>query len=131
MNNWRVIGYICIVVGFIAFIIGLIMLTILRANPALGFLGTETYQSMIINGVAPWIITSVVLFVISGLGFYYGRTNKQTKKLTKDNPLDSNILERINRLETVIDNNFAVVDRRLDKIEQTNSQNTLLKAKQE
>jgi len=47
---------------------------------------------------------------------------------------EKDLLERLDRLEDVVDNNFTVINKRLDRIEEKESmtsQNTIIKAKRE
>ncbi len=88
---------------------------------------------MLLGVIAPWVIVASVSFVIGGVGLYAGRSNALDKVPQKRN-IQSEVFERLGRLETIVDNNFEIVTKRVDKLEEQQklaSQNTLIRAKKD
>lgn len=54
------------------------------------------------------------MFAIAGTGFYLGRNTKSAKISSYKTSLN----ERLAKLEDTVDNNFDLVSRRIDKIEE-------------
>jgi CHASE3 domain sensor protein len=154
MNNWKALGYIFLGFGVLAFIVAIIVgYTMANANPfpKSSTLYSQVGQALFMNSFAPYAVIGLCLFVIAGVGLYAGRNkviesqeqasqdytiqNKvPSYKTTSYETNESNLFERLNRLENIVDNNFDVITKRLDKIEEQQklaSQNTLIKAKQE
>jgi len=81
--------------------------------------------------ITPWVFISSLCFIIGGVGLHFGREKNPEIMMKEGNDI-SNIVERINRLESIMDNNFEVINNRIHSIEEQQklaSQNTLIKAK--
>ena len=135
MNNWKAIGYICLGVGSVILIYALFsffsVFTPLRQNPYLA----QTATSTALATATPPLILGSIMYVIGGVGLYMGRDNV-TKSIISNstNVTKSDFLDRLNRLEGIVDNNFNVITKRLNEIEEKQnmfSQNTIIKAKRE
>ncbi len=148
MNNWKALGYIFLGFGVLAFIVAITTgYTAANANPIINSIDPQAGQALFMNSFAPYAVIGLCFFVIAGVGLYTGRNKiiEPQEQTTIQNKLPSynttsyqtnelNLLERLNRLENIVDNNFDVITKRLDKIAEQQklaSQNTLIKAKQE
>lgn len=133
MNNWQAVGYIFVGFGVVLFSFA-ILDGYFVASPLIGIL-PQLAQAAFIAFITPWIVLACLSFVVGAVGLYVGR-NRMNSKVTAKNTLlgEPNLLERINRLEAVVDNNFVVITKRFDEIEEQQklvSKNTLIKAKKE
>jgi len=117
MNTWKVIGYIFAGLGtlffFYAFLVGLED----TINPSTAMLfgssdsSMESFFSLFLSAIAPWVGLASVMFVLGGIGLYAGR-NKHPIKPSND---QDTINARIDRLEKLVDRNFEVISKRLDE----------------
>lgn len=133
MNNWQAVGYIFVGFGMVLFIFA-ILAGYFVASPFREIL-PQLAQATFIAFITPWIVLACLSFVVGFVGLFVGR-NRMDSKVTAKNTLlgEPNLLERINRLEAVVDNNFAVIAKRFDEIEEQQklvSKSTLIKAKKE
>jgi hypothetical protein len=84
---------------------------------------------------APWWVLSAICYVIGTVGYYAGQENVAALgavKLKIGTP--DSIMQRIDRLENIVDKNFGVVTARLDELEETQklaAQNTIVKARKD
>ena len=135
MNNWTVVSYIFLGFGSVllvlaAFIFSNIYLPY-SANPLLA----PVAGSVALSASAPWIVLTACAYVVGGVGYYAGQDYVEESSDSEEaSERASPLLDRIDRLEGIVDNNFIVITKRLDKIEETqkmSSQNTIVKAKKE
>jgi hypothetical protein len=141
---WRVIGYISCGLGMVSLMLTFVTILAVRSNPAVQ-LDPQLYPSVVLAAITPWIIGASIEFIIGAVGLYFGGNKQNNNKIQNKLPSyptnetsyetnETNLLERLNRLEEVVDNNFNVISKRLDSIEKKQklaSQNTLIKAKKE
>lgn len=130
MKVWRPIGYIFVSSGiflllFFTIIDNILVYPLNQINP-------ELAQTTFFALLMPWIVVSSLCFIIGLVGLYAGRG--ETVLTTEEVNQISDMKERINRLESIVDNNFIVIKNGLDKIEEQqklSSQNSLIKAKKD
>jgi len=134
MQNWRILFNIFLILGAIVLLFG-------------AFVFIDTYHTVSINPYLPgqvafttaldqasdYFLLSAVGFV-SGVVIYYFEHSKEEDiaNSSSEDMTEEDILDRIDRLEDVVDNNFTVITKRLDRIEERQtmlSENTLIKAK--
>jgi hypothetical protein len=130
----RAIGYIFCGFGLVFLILILVTTLEMRNNPLVQ-LYPELYNTLLLASIEPWVIMASLSFVVGAVGLYIGRNKAiPSYKIATHQTNETNLLERLNRLEEVIDNNFSFISKRLDSIEEKQklaSQNTLIKAKEE
>ena len=134
----RIIGYVFVALGIISIIVMLVIGFSVRSNPILQT-NPQLFQGLFLTAITPFIIGAVIMFIIGVAGLYAGKTKSIPKNdsIRSDSSYqknESNLLERLSRLENIVDNNFDVMIKRLDKIEEQQkiaSQNTIIKAKKE
>jgi hypothetical protein len=145
MNTWRAIGYIFSGIGIIFLIYTLYLtLTFKEVTTYVSYLdqyvpglsqAVQGYnQTLLLGVIAPWVIIAAISFVIGGVGLFAGRNNSTNRKPLNQNIQSEVLLERLGRLETIVDNNFEIVTKRVDKLEEQQklaSQNTLIRAKKD
>ena len=125
MKVWKVIGYIFACLGTLFFVYGFFVAFTDIINPATAMLmgssgpSMESFFSLFLSAIAPWVILASVMFVIGGVGLYAGR-NRKTVKLSTD---QEDINARLDRLEKTIETNFEVFSKRLDVIEEQQKRN--------
>ena len=135
MNNWKAVGYIFLGCGSVILIYALFsffsILATLRQNPYLAQTATPTALAT----AAPFLILASCIYIIGGVGLYMGRDNTAISiDSNSEKVMEGDLLDRLNRLEGIVDNNFNVITKRLDEIEEKQnmvSQNTIIKAKRE
>src|SRR5665647_715393 len=119
MKALKIIGYIFVFLGTLCFIYGFFVGLTETINPSALFLGSsgssiDSFFSLFLNAIAPWMVLASALFIIGGVGLFFGR-NKNKVKLLDD---QENINARFDRLERTIDRNFQTISMRLDEIEE-------------
>jgi hypothetical protein len=127
----RAIGYISCGIGLVFLILILVIALEVTDNPLVQ-LSPELLYTVLLSSIEPWVIMASLSFVVGAVVLYVGR-NKAIQ-YDDDQTNETNLLERLNRLEEVVDNNFNFISKRLDNIEEKQklaSQNTLIKAKKE
>jgi len=134
MNNWKAVGYVCLGVGSVILIFGLFVFLTINAeiHQIIGFNQIAATTSLIT--ASPYFITAVILYIIGGIGLYMGSNYEEESIVYSEEVTDEDLLGRLNRLEGIVDNNFNVITKRLDEIEEKQnitSQNTIIKAKRE
>jgi hypothetical protein len=135
LNNWRVVGYIFLGIGSVFLIYTLFafvsIISIMSQNPYL----TPASNSIALSAIAPYLILASISYVIGGVSYNMGRKNIATSIApNKADVTTTSLLDKIERLEGIVDNNFNVITKRLDGIEEKQkmaSQNTIIKAKKE
>jgi hypothetical protein len=134
---WRVIGYISCGLGIVSLMLMLVTVLTVKSNPAVQ-LEPQLFQSVLLATITPWIIGASIEFIVGAVGLYVGgnkqHNNKIQNKLPSCQTNETNLLQRLERLEEIVDNNFSFISKRLDNIEEQQkfaSQNTLIKAKKE
>jgi hypothetical protein len=134
---WRVIGYISCGLGIVSLMLMLVTVLTVKSNPAVQLV-PQLFQSVLLATITPWIMGASIEFIVGAVGLYVGGNkqygNRIQNKLQSYQTNDTDLLQRLNRLEEVVDNNFNVISKRLDSIEEQQkltSQNTLIKAKKE
>ncbi len=132
MNNWRAVGYIFLGLGLIVLMYSILVGLTLWSGFSMAYqqnpnpIVAQTAQTATLVAMSPFFIGAASLLVVAGVGLYAGREAPESKA--------DEIVERIDKLETIVDNNFGFLDKRLDKVEaqqQLVSQSTILKAKRE
>ena len=103
----------------------------LRQNPYLAQMATPTALA----GATPLLIAGSLAYVVGGVWLLVGRDNKAFSIASnREKVTEEDLLDRVSRLEGIVDNNFNVMTKRLDEIEEKQnmfSQNTIIKAKRE
>ena len=136
MNALKAVGYIFLGIGTILMIYSAILffsiITVTSQIPIVG----QTLSSVALAAVSPFLITGAIMYVVGGVSYYAGREKAATELIsaTKTEMTPGSLLDRLNRLETIVDNNFSVVTKRLDAIEEKQemaTQKTILKAKKQ
>ena len=134
MDIWKAISYVCLVIGSILLIYGAFVFLDVNArvsqNP---FLPNNVATSTALDSASQYFISSAILLAIGCVALYIGTKNETKEFSSLDEPKEDSI-DRFDRLEEIVDNNFTVISRRLDKIEEKQkilSQNTLIKAKKD
>jgi len=135
LNNWKAVGYIFLGCGSVVLIYAAFtffsVLATLRQIPYMSQIATPTALAT----AAPHLILASCIYVIGGVGLYMGRYNATKSIISNRREVTkSDFLYRLNRLEGIVDNNFNVITKRLDEIEEKQnmiSQNTIIKAKRE
>jgi len=135
LNNWKAVGYICLGCGSVFLIYALFRFfsiwTPLRQNPYLAQIATTTALTI----ATPFLILGSLAYVVGGVGLFMGRDNKAFSIASnREKVTEEDLLDRVSRLEGIVDNNFNVITKRLDEIEEKQnmfSQNTIIKAKRE
>jgi len=129
MINWKPISYLLLGFGGIILLYGLFTFLdtfgTVRINP---LLSDVAFTTALHEAQQPFLI-SALLFVGGFVCLYMER---DSENYAPSNEKD--LLERLDRLEDVVDNNFTVINKRLDRIEEKESmtsQNTIIKAKRE
>jgi hypothetical protein len=88
-----------------------------------------------LEGATPLLVAGSVAYVFGGAGLFMGRDNKAFSIVShREKVTEEDLLDKVNRLEGIVDNNFSVITKRLDEIEEKQnmfSQNTIIKAKRE
>jgi len=81
------------------------------------------------------LILGSLAYVVGGVGLFMVRDNKAFSiASSREKVTEEDFLDRVSRLEGIVDNNFNVITKRLDEIEEKQnmvSQNTIIKAKRE
>lgn len=135
MNIFKVAGYICLGCGSVILIFALFsffsVLVTLRQIPALAQIATTTALA----GATPLLIIGSLAYVFGGVWLLVGRDNKAFSiAFNREKVTEEDLLDRVSRLEGIVDNNFNVITKRLGEIEEKQnmvSQNTIIKAKRE
>jgi len=135
LNNWKAVGYIFLGCGSVILIYALFsffsMLATLHQIPYMSQIATPTALAT----AAPYLVLGSVTYVIGGVGLYMGRDNVTKSIISNSTKMTKrDFLDRLNRLEGIVDNNFNVITKRLNEIEEKQnmvSQNTIIKAKRE
>lgn len=135
MNNWRVIGYVFLGCGSVLLIYALFaffgMLSVIPQTPYLA----QALTSAALAAIAPYLILGTLAYVIGSVGYYAGQEKTATPiSSNKSNVTISATLDKIDRLEGTVDNNFNVITKRLDEIEEKqnmDSQNIIIEAKKD
>jgi hypothetical protein len=130
MKLWRPIGYIFLSSGL--FIIMFFIITGFLSTRLIAETSPQLAAVAFAGIILPWLFISSLCFIIGGVSLHFGREKNPEMIMKKENN-SFNIIERINRLESIMDNNFEVINKRIDSIEEQQklaSQNTLIKAKQ-
>ncbi len=133
MINWKAVGYLCLGLGSVILIWALLVfLTLFSELRQLPYVGQIASITALIAAIPHFIATSV-FYVIGGIALYLD-SDSQVDQIDFDNEEVSglDLLDRLDRLEGIVDTNFSVITKRLDKIEEKQnmlSQNTLIKAK--
>ncbi len=73
----------------------------------------DDFLASFFSAMTPWIILSVVLFIVGGIGLFFGRNKKAANTQLNQEDLNS----RFDKLESIIQNNFETVSKRLDALE--------------
>jgi hypothetical protein len=75
--------------------------------------------SAALTAIAPYLILGTLAYVIGSVGYYAGREKTTTPiPSNKSKATISATLDKIDRLEGTVDDNFNVVIKRLDEIEE-------------
>lgn len=130
MKIWRAIGYIFVCSGLFLLLFFVIMGVL--STRSLAQISPELEQTAFLAIITPWVVIASLCEIIGFVGLYAGRD--ETVSITEEINQISDMKERINRLESIIDNNFNIIKNRLDKIEEQqklSSQNSLIKAKRD
>jgi hypothetical protein len=136
LDNLKTLGYVGLACGFVTLIYGLFVFfninTAVSQNPVLA---GEVAFATAIREASPYVMFSVVL-VVAGFVCLYVQSNKEDTTISSlaEKITEKDMLDRLNRLEGIVDNNFNVITKRLDEIEEKQlmvSQNTIIKAKRE
>ncbi|MFX1301082.1 MAG: hypothetical protein ACFFDE_09070 [Promethearchaeota archaeon] len=135
MNNWKAGGYIFLGCGSVIFIYALYaffsMIAMLRQIPYMSQIATATALAT----VAPYLVLGSLMYIIGGVGLFMGRDNKAFSiASSRQKVTEEDLLDRVSRLEGIVDNNFNVITKRLDEIEEKQdmvSQNAIIRAKRE
>lgn len=134
MNTWKAISYIFLGIGTVLLIYAAIaffsMMPITSQIPYVG----QILGSVALAAVSPHLITVAIMYVIGGVSYYAGRENTATQLISSDEAgiTAHDILDRLERLEGIVDNNFSIVTQRLDEMEEKQnmaSQNTIIRAR--
>jgi len=104
----------------------------LRQIPALA----QTATTTALAGATPLLIAGSLAYVVGGVFLLVGRDIKKAFSIVshREKVTEEDLLDRVNRLEGIVDNNFNVITKRVDEIEEKQnmfSQNTIIKAKRE
>jgi len=145
MNNWKAVGYIFF--GFGAVLLVFSFIDGYEAASTFFGINTQLAESTFFAFITPWAVFASFSIVVGSVGVYSGRKEinpeeafyagkkeinpEVAEEKTSD---ETEVLQRINHMEEVVDNNFAVISKRLNKIEQQQkraSEDTLIKAKKE
>jgi hypothetical protein len=120
MKAWKLTGYIFSSLGTFSFLYGFYVGLTETINPsAILFNGSsdpsmDSFFSLFLSAIAPWMILAAVLFIVGGVGLYIGKDEKRIKV-----PIDQErINERFEMLERTVDSNFQTLSKRLDLIEE-------------
>jgi hypothetical protein len=135
LNTWRAVGYIFLGIGsvflIIAFFIFLSMMSMFSQIPY----APQGFTLIALITVTPYLILASITYVIGGICYYVGRERVATPIASIEaNVTTRALLEKIERLEGIVDNNFNVITKRLNEIEEKQNlvaQNTIIKAKKE
>ena len=119
MNNWRVVGYIFLGCGSVLFISALgaffSMISAISQTPYLA----QAIISAALAAIAPYLVLATLACIIGGVGYYAGRENAATSiSSNKSNVTISATLDKIDNLEEIVDNNFNVIIKRFEEIEE-------------
>ena len=122
MKLWKVIGYLFAGVGILLLCYGFFVAFTDTINPSTIFSGSsnglinssiDSFFSVFLSAIAPWLILSLALFVIGGIGLYVGRAPKIDKGSIEEELNRS----RIDLLEKTVDRNYKALSKRLEAIE--------------
>lgn len=136
MNIFKAIGYICLGCGSVFLIFALFsffsIFVPFRQNPYLAQIATTTALA----GATPLLIAGSGAYVVGGVMLLVGRDIKKAFSIVshREKVTEEDLLDRVSRIEGIVDNNFNVITKRLDEIEEKQnmfSQNTIIKAKRE
>jgi len=135
LNNWKAVGYIGLGCGSVILIYALYsffsIFTPLRQNPYLAQIAT----TVALEKATPPLILGSLAYVFGSVGLFMGRDNKAFSIAShREKVTEEDLLDKVSRLEGIVDNNFNVITKRLDEIEEKQnmfSQNTIIKAKRE
>lgn len=120
MKVWKLIGYIFSGLGTFSFLYGFYVGLTETINPSAilsagsSDVSMNSFFSLFLSSITPWMILATVLFVIGGVGLYIGKDEKRIKL-----PVDQeSINARFEMLERTVDRNFQTISKRLDSIEE-------------
>jgi hypothetical protein len=119
MKTWKVIGYIFVGLGTIFFFYAFLVGVQDTINPSTAMLidspdsYMDSFFSVFLSAIIPWMILASVMFVLGGIGLYVGRNKSPVKSASDQETINA----RIDRLEKLVDRNFEVTSKRLDAIE--------------
>ena len=135
MNHWKAVGYICLGCGSAILIYGLFVFLDVNATASINpILAGQIATTTALHEASPYFVGAILLYSVGGLGLYMGSDYEKSSIGYSEENTDENLLDRLKRLEGIVDNNFNVITKRLDEIEEKQvmaSQNTIIKAKRE
>lgn len=136
MNIWKVIGEIFLGCASVVLIYAVLAFFIIVSTTSqIPFVG-QVLSSVALPVTAPYFVLAAFMYVIGGVTYHAGSENSPPP-LTSSNKGDltaNNMLDRLNRLEEVVDDNFKVITDRLTELEVEQylaSQSTIVKANKE
>ncbi len=75
MNGWKALGYVFTMLGIVFLVIAVAAeLPVLSSINILQQFSSETFLSVFIAAIMPYLIIAFMMFVIAAGGFYAGRT---------------------------------------------------------
>jgi hypothetical protein len=120
MKAWKLIGYIFAGLGTFSLLYGFFVGFTETINPSAilsagsSDVSMDSFFSLFLSAISPWMILAVVLFIVGGVGLYLGKDEKRIKL-----PIDQeSINARFEMLEMTVDKNFQTISKRLDSIEE-------------
>ena len=123
MKLWKVVGYILACLGILLLCYGFFVAFTDTINPSAIFSGSsdasigssiDSFFSVFLSAIAPWLILSCVMFVVGGIGLYVGRDQKTAKISTIEEITNA----RLEELEKTVARNHEAISNRLEAIEE-------------
>ena len=123
MKLWKVVGYLFACLGILLLSYGFFAAFTDTINPSAIFSGSsdgsigssiDSFFSVFLSAIAPWLILGCVMFVVGGIGLYVGRDPKTTKVSIDQETVNV----RLEELERTVARNNEVISKRLDAIEE-------------
>ncbi len=77
MNGWKALGYVFTMLGIVFLVIAVaVELPVLSSINILQQFSSETFLSVFIAAILPYVIIASIMFVMAAGGFYAGRTHR-------------------------------------------------------
>jgi hypothetical protein len=135
LNNWKVVGYICLGVGSAILIYGLFVFLDVNSTASINpILAGQIAFTTALHEASPYFVGAIILYIVGGVGLYIDSNYEESEKNYSEEITDEDLFNRLKRLEEIVDNNFKVITKRLDGMEEKQimaSQDTIIKAKKE